>query len=561
MKAKRRVRFLSPTSKESSEALEQESGQLGQQSCNLGGTPTNLETNTLQTMESSLGPGSQDDNPEIQTPASNTFSVRFAGENGIFVKCFPDPCAGVPINNNIAPSPDLYTYVMKTGNLSDPDLFETAKLLMTTGLTSTGRDWHLKSCLYKGKTPWKNNKQLLVDIDNLPHSPEWKVHKVLVRNKWGKIHISYLFTQNIIELVHTLIGNPVFKEYICYSPERHWTAEDCKVRIYSETWSGNWWWLMQVILPDKSVTIVPIIITSNQTTLSTMCGRQQAYPVYITITNISKSLRRKVSSRAMVLLVYLPVDKFLNIADPDERSWLKHKLTHRAMDIMTNPLWVASRSGVEMWCADGHIRRIYPIVAGVIADRPEQCGHACVEESGCPKCKQKRKGHGGYGKQAPKQEAAETLLTIHEVLQHKDQGELEPLGLKPWWPWWANMFHYSESIRAMGTPDGFNSEAPEHLHIEYAKRGWHASNKVEPLPQMIKFIQCVSRKPRKWASCVVYGDEEDGLKPRGILDGFEGNGNGNGNGKSEEGGDGDGSDGGGDGGGNGESDDGEEDKE
>ncbi|KAG9086654.1 hypothetical protein FS749_003499 [Ceratobasidium sp. UAMH 11750] len=49
--------------------------------------------------------------------------------------------------------------------------------------------------------------------------------------------------------------------------------------------------------------------------------------------------------------------------------------------------------------------------------------------------------------------------------------------------------HWPPSIRELGTPDGYNSEAPEHLHIEYAKEPWRRSNGVDPLPQMIKFIQ------------------------------------------------------------------------
>ncbi|KAG9077039.1 hypothetical protein FS749_011127 [Ceratobasidium sp. UAMH 11750] len=49
--------------------------------------------------------------------------------------------------------------------------------------------------------------------------------------------------------------------------------------------------------------------------------------------------------------------------------------------------------------------------------------------------------------------------------------------------------HWTPSIRELGTPDGYNSEAPEHLHIEYAKEPWRSSNGVDALPQMIKFIQ------------------------------------------------------------------------
>ncbi|KAG8696846.1 hypothetical protein FRC08_006902 [Ceratobasidium sp. 394] len=48
--------------------------------------------------------------------------------------------------------------------------------------------------------------------------------------------------------------------------------------------------------------------------------------------------------------------------------------------------------------------------------------------------------------------------------------------------------HWPNDIHQMGTPDGYSTEAPEHLHIE-SKDAWRASNKVQPMPQMIKFIQ------------------------------------------------------------------------
>ncbi|KAG9106010.1 hypothetical protein FRC07_009020 [Ceratobasidium sp. 392] len=53
-------------------------------------------------------------------------------------------------------------------------------------------------------------------------------------------------------------------------------------------------------------------------------------------------------------------------------------------------------------------------------------------------------------------------------------------------------FHWLKpalSICELGTPDSYNTEAPEHLHIEYAKEPWRASNKVDAVPQMITFIQ------------------------------------------------------------------------
>ncbi|KAG8796342.1 hypothetical protein FRC12_000059 [Ceratobasidium sp. 428] len=49
--------------------------------------------------------------------------------------------------------------------------------------------------------------------------------------------------------------------------------------------------------------------------------------------------------------------------------------------------------------------------------------------------------------------------------------------------------HYVLSIRELGTPDGYNTESPEHLHIVYAKRAWRASNRREAIRQIIKYVQ------------------------------------------------------------------------
>ncbi|KAG8740771.1 hypothetical protein FRC11_000094, partial [Ceratobasidium sp. 423] len=38
--------------------------------------------------------------------------------------------------------------------------------------------------------------------------------------------------------------------------------------------------------------------------------------------------------------------------------------------------------------------------------------------------------------------------------------------------------HYMHAIRMLGTPDGYNTEAPERLHINFPKAGFQASNKV-----------------------------------------------------------------------------------
>jgi hypothetical protein len=81
------------------------------------------------------------------SPRSNMFMLRFVHDEKIYVKRFPNLHAGAPVSNIVASAPDLHSYLTGTGTLGNPELFETAELLMTTGLTSSGRDRHLKSRL------------------------------------------------------------------------------------------------------------------------------------------------------------------------------------------------------------------------------------------------------------------------------------------------------------------------------------------------------------------------------------------------------------------------------
>ncbi|KAG9076990.1 hypothetical protein FRC06_009172, partial [Ceratobasidium sp. 370] len=49
--------------------------------------------------------------------------------------------------------------------------------------------------------------------------------------------------------------------------------------------------------------------------------------------------------------------------------------------------------------------------------------------------------------------------------------------------------HYVFLIREFGTTDGYNTELPEQLHIDYVKIPYHASSKVKPTQQMITLLQ------------------------------------------------------------------------
>lgn len=51
------------------------------------------------------------------------------------------------------------------------------------------------------------------------------------------------------------------------------------------------------------------------------------------------------------------------------------------------------------------------------------------------------------------------------------------------------MQHYVDSIRIFGTADGFNTESPERLHIDYAKEAYRATNKKDYVAQMVVWLR------------------------------------------------------------------------
>ena len=59
----------------------------------------------------------------------------------------------------------------------------------------------------------------------------------------------------------------------------------------------------------KGATVAPVIIVTDKTQLTQFSGSKAAYPVYLTIGNIPKSLHRKPSMHASVLVAYLSIDK------------------------------------------------------------------------------------------------------------------------------------------------------------------------------------------------------------------------------------------------------------
>ncbi|KAL1705648.1 hypothetical protein EV121DRAFT_279498 [Schizophyllum commune] len=173
---------------------------------------------------------------------------------------------------------------------------------------------------------------------------------------------------------------------LVYRPTKVFANATRANRLYSEMWTGEWWHTVQARLPDGA-TVAPLIVATDKTQLTNFSRGKSAYPVYLTIGNLPKAIRRKPNMHACVLLGYLPTDKVLDeeLTTKEVRSRAQ-RVFHESMRVLLEPLVVAGTSGVEMVGGNGEVRRVFPILAAYVADFPEQCLVACSKSGTCPKC-------------------------------------------------------------------------------------------------------------------------------------------------------------------------------
>lgn len=88
---------------------------------------------------------------------------------------------------------------------------------------------------------------------------------------------------------------------------------------------------------------------------------------------------------------------------------------------------------------------------------------------------------------------SESLAALQSCLDifHQHKQVFIELGVREHFniPKFHSLLHYFESILALGSLDGYNTESPERLHIDYAKEAYRASNKRDYVEQMTTWLQ------------------------------------------------------------------------
>lgn len=194
-------------------------------------------------------------------------------------------------------------------------------------------------------------------------------------------------------------------------------------------------------IEDPKGTVASVILASDKTQLSVFSGDKAAWPVYITIGNLAKHARRQPSRKGTLVLMYLPVVKLACIKSSSRRRERLWELFHYMMTVCLEPLVHTGRHGQMIACADGLVRKVFPIIMAYIADFPEQCTIASCVQSGCPVCYQ-----GLGGRSTLWQEPATRIRcpnTALRALRIKEQIGTNVLvdseAIRPTWPFWARL--------------------------------------------------------------------------------------------------------------------------
>ncbi|KAI6012109.1 hypothetical protein BKA83DRAFT_4001318, partial [Pisolithus microcarpus] len=95
-------------------------------------------------------------------------------------------------------------------------------------------------------------------------------------------------------------------------------------------------WDMQSKIPEGS-TVCSVILSSDKTNITNMCGGRVAHPLLISLMNIKMKVRNEALSRAFLLLALMPIPQFIHPV-PRMCMVLQECLFHQCLNIVLEPL-------------------------------------------------------------------------------------------------------------------------------------------------------------------------------------------------------------------------------
>ncbi|KAF8417310.1 hypothetical protein L210DRAFT_3428288, partial [Boletus edulis BED1] len=227
---------------------------------------------------------------------------------------------------------------------------------------------------------FRTAKKLHSRAELLPSGPRW--HFQLVPTTHEMKQPIHLYFRDALDCVESLFNHPYFADKMDFTPFRLFTTAEHIVRMYTEWMSSDGAWDLQTKIP-AGATLCGVILSSDKTNITNVCGGRVAHPLLISIANIRMDMRNKGSSHTFLLLVLMLIAKFTHPV-PRMRSVLKACLFHQCLDIVLEPLKQAACTGGMMSDPVGNIQYCFTPLVSYIVDTPEACMLACVHNNTSP---------------------------------------------------------------------------------------------------------------------------------------------------------------------------------
>ena len=88
-------------------------------------------------------------------------------------------------------------------------------------------------------------RELRSRIELLPSPPRWKADVIEIEDGVTKDPIT-LYYRDGLDCFRFLLGNPLFADYMDFSPRHEYANEDKSERLYNEIMTGDLAWALQV---------------------------------------------------------------------------------------------------------------------------------------------------------------------------------------------------------------------------------------------------------------------------------------------------------------------------
>ncbi|KAI0091143.1 hypothetical protein BDY19DRAFT_984133 [Irpex rosettiformis] len=316
-------------------------------------------------------PGAIDTRAQSSDPpsiSSGREAIESSLRQKVYVEHYPDVRAGAPIDDEVVPDANPFSAAHQ-GNPYLPFMSEMdwkiarwAKL-RGQGSTAMSEMLSIPGLQDSLNLSYKNSRELNRIIDHQLPSHRPRFQRAEIELEGSTFDVYY---RDVIACIRALFMDKTFAPYLVFAPERHYSDEWQENRLYHDMHTGKWWWTTQ--------------------TQITLFGGKSMYPVYITIGNIPKQLRRKVSQQTQILLAYLPTTRLEHIINEAAKRRMVLNILHTALREILRPLHKAGLDGLNMTTGHGMTHRTHPILAAHVGDYMENIAIVGCKMGECPRC-------------------------------------------------------------------------------------------------------------------------------------------------------------------------------